>query len=265
MLLSIVIPAFNEEKELPGCLAAIGAAVAACGLGTGEVEVVVCDNNSTDLTAEVARRAAAVVVFEPVNQISRARNTGAAAARGEWLLFVDADSRLDPVNLRRVVALARANEPVVGGGCVIALEGVPWWTRPGVWAWNFYSAVRGVAAGSFVFCRAEVHREVGGFSVERFAAEELDYSRQLRACGRAQGRRFVVLRGFWTGLAAAANRSAFTSENCLIFSLELINLIFDGSGAAEGVGRDGYIHETLLISQNEECQISKSNFVTGTH
>ena len=195
MLLSIVIPAFNEEKELPGCLAAIGAAVAACGLGTGEVEVVVCDNNSTDLTAEVARRAAAVVVFEPVNQISRARNTGAAAARGEWLLFVDADSRLDPVNLRRVVALARADEPVVGGGCVIALEGVPWWTRPGVWAWNFYSAVRGVAAGSFVFCRAEVHREVGGFSVERFAAEELDYSRQLRACGRAQGRRFLVLRG----------------------------------------------------------------------
>jgi hypothetical protein len=52
-----------------------------------------------------------------------------------------------------------------------------------------------VAAGSFVFCRAEVHREVGGFSVERFAAEELDYSRQLRACGRAQGRRFLVLRG----------------------------------------------------------------------
>jgi hypothetical protein len=111
------------------------------------------------------------------------------------LLFVDADSRLDPVNLRRVVALARADEPVVGGGCVIALEGVPWWTRPGVWAWNFYSVVRGVAAGSFVFCRAEVHRKVGGFSVERFAAEELDYSRQLRACGRAQGRRFLVLRG----------------------------------------------------------------------
>jgi len=57
-------------------------------------------------------------------------------------------------------------------------------------------------------------------------------------------------RRFWTGLAAAADRSAFTSENCLIFSLELINLIFDGSGAAEGVGRDGYIHEILLISRN---------------
>ena len=54
-----------------------------------------------------------MVVFEPVNQISRARNTGAAAARGEWLLFVDADSRLDPINLRRVVALARADEAVV--------------------------------------------------------------------------------------------------------------------------------------------------------
>ena len=58
----------------------------------GSGELIVCDNNSTDRTAEIARAAGATVVFEPVNQISRARNRGAAAATGDWLLFVDADS-----------------------------------------------------------------------------------------------------------------------------------------------------------------------------
>jgi glycosyltransferase involved in cell wall biosynthesis len=195
MVLSIVIPAFNEEKELPGCLASVREAVASCGMGAGEVEVVVCDNNSTDQTAELARQGGARVVFEPVNQISRARNAGAAAASGEWLLFIDADSRLAVANVRRVAALARDGAPVAGGGCVIRLEGIPWWTRPGLWGWNLYSVTRRVAAGSFVFCRADAHREVGGFSLERYAAEELEYSRQLRRWGRERGMRFVVLRG----------------------------------------------------------------------
>ena len=195
MLLSIVIPAFNEEKELPGCLASVREAVASCGLGSEQVEVVVCDNNSSDRTAEVARQGGARVVFEPVNQISRARNAGASAARGGWLLFIDADSRLSAANLRRVAGLARDNAPVAGGGCVIRLEGIPWWTRPGLWGWNAYSVGRRVAAGSFVFGRAAAHRDIGGFSLERFAAEELAYSRELRRWGRERGMRFVVLRG----------------------------------------------------------------------
>lgn len=195
MLLSVVIPAFNEEKELPGCLASVWQSVSACGLGPDEVEVVVCDNNSTDGTGEVARLGGARVVAEPVNQISRARNAGAAAARGEWLLFIDADSRLSESNLSRVVGVARSGVSVAGGGCVIGMEGIPWWTRPGLIGWNMYSVVRRVAAGSFVFCRAEAHREIGGFSLERFAAEELEYSRQVRRWGRARGQRFLILRG----------------------------------------------------------------------
>jgi glycosyltransferase involved in cell wall biosynthesis len=195
MLLSIVIPAYNEEKELPGCLASVHAAAAACGLGPGTIEVIVCDNNSSDATAAVARQGGAQVVFEPVNQISRARNAGAAAAGGVWLLFVDADSRLAAENLRRVAEMARLDAPVAGGGCVIGLDGIPWWTRPGVWSWNLYSVLRRAAAGSFVFSRARAHREIGGFSTERFAAEELDYSRRLRKWGRDHGWRFVVLRG----------------------------------------------------------------------
>src|SRR5881397_2863013 len=84
-----------------------------------EPELIVCDNNSTDRTAELARAAGARVVFEPVNQISRARNAGAAAASGDWLVFVDADSRPSP-GLFAELAGAIASGQVLGGGSTVA-------------------------------------------------------------------------------------------------------------------------------------------------
>jgi glycosyltransferase involved in cell wall biosynthesis len=91
--ISIVVPAFNEEKLLPAALDSIRAARAAFDSRGWTSELVVCDNNSTDRTAEVARAGGAAVVFEPFNQIARARNAGAVRASGDWLIFVDADSQ----------------------------------------------------------------------------------------------------------------------------------------------------------------------------
>ena len=92
MKISIVVPAFNEEKLLSASLRSIKAAADAFHSRGWETELIVCDNNSTDRTAEVARAEGAITVFEPVNQISRARNTGATLATGDWILFLDADS-----------------------------------------------------------------------------------------------------------------------------------------------------------------------------
>src|SRR2546428_7859476 len=77
-------------------------------------ELVVCDNNSTDRTAQIARAAGARVVSEPLNQISRARNTGAREAQGRFLIFVDADTHLAPEPLHE--ALARLGFGTVCGG-----------------------------------------------------------------------------------------------------------------------------------------------------
>ena len=90
--ISVIVPAFNEEKLLGASLAEIKTAAAAFTRLGWDFELIVCDNNSTDRTADIARAAGAKVVFEPVNQIARARNCGAAAATGDWLIFVDADS-----------------------------------------------------------------------------------------------------------------------------------------------------------------------------
>ena len=70
---SIIIPAYNESRYLPDTLENIHQAMASIRL---QGEVIVTDNNSTDNTAELAQQQGATVVFEPVNQISRARNAG---------------------------------------------------------------------------------------------------------------------------------------------------------------------------------------------
>ena len=75
MRFSIIVPAFNEEGLLAATLESIKSAARAFD-GAGGWELIVCDNNSTDRTAEIARAAGVRMVVEPHNQISRARNTG---------------------------------------------------------------------------------------------------------------------------------------------------------------------------------------------
>src|SRR3970282_153937 len=96
MHLSIIIPAFNEERLIERCLQSIAASLAAMFTPSFTSEIIVVDNNSTDNTANLARQAGAQVVFEPVNQIGRARNAGAAVATGDWLLFLDGGRVLNP-------------------------------------------------------------------------------------------------------------------------------------------------------------------------
>src|SRR5688500_2579634 len=84
-------------------------------------ELIVCDNHSPARTAAIAAAAGALVVFEPVNQIARARNSGARRATGDWLVFVDADS-YPPVELFRDVVEQIQGGRCAAGGATVALE-----------------------------------------------------------------------------------------------------------------------------------------------
>ncbi len=70
---SIIVPARNEEKFLPGCLASIAAASAPY---PGEVEIIASINRCTDRTEEIARAAGAKIVHEDARNIARIRNAG---------------------------------------------------------------------------------------------------------------------------------------------------------------------------------------------
>lgn len=191
---SIIIPAYNEEKLLGASLHAIKtAADQAFGATDLRWELVVCDNNSTDRTAEIARAAGAQVVFEPINQIGRARNTGAANATGRWLLFIDADSRPSAGLLADAAALTRRPDVLLAGATIAPDEG-PALFRFCCGVWNLVSRLRRLVAGSFILVRADAFREIGGFDLRFFAGEEIDLALRLQKhVGRRERRRTVVL------------------------------------------------------------------------
>jgi glycosyltransferase involved in cell wall biosynthesis len=192
MKISVVVPAFNEERGLAASLRSIREALVAFEDAGWTTELIVCDNNSTDTTAAIASSAGAQVVFEPVNQISRARNTGAARATGDWLLFVDADSHPSRALCADVLAAITSGRYIAGGSTVgfdradrvVAFMGA---------VWNVVSRAMTWAAGSFIFCNTAVFREIGGFSQQLYAAEEIDLSRRLKRLARQRGQRLVIL------------------------------------------------------------------------
>ncbi len=188
---SIVVPAYDEELLLGETLARLRQAMGASPL-LGEI--VVCDNNSTDRTATVATEAGARVVFEPVNHIARARNTGARAARGRFLVFVDADTVVPPALLGHALESLLSGR-ACGGGAEVVMEGVDGLSCHLVALWNAFSRWRRLAAGSFVFVLREAFVAVGGFSESVYASEEIWLSRAVKRWGRPRNLRFEILQG----------------------------------------------------------------------
>src|SRR5262249_17049727 len=179
MKISVIVPAFNEEKLIAHSLRSMNDALRVLARRQWDTELVVCDNNSTDGTAALAREQGAKVVFEPVNQIGRARNTGAKAATGDWLVFVDADSQPSPalfVDLADVIAGGRC----LAGGSTVRLDGDYFWGGLITGAWNLLSRVQKWAPGSFLFCEAAAFRQIGGFNQELYASEELELFQRLK-------------------------------------------------------------------------------------
>jgi glycosyltransferase involved in cell wall biosynthesis len=190
--ISIVIPAFNEEWLIGESLAQIKSAAGAFAKIGWEFELIVCDNNSTDRTAEIARAAGAIVVFEPVNQIARARNSGAAAASGDWLVFVDADSH-PSTELFADAAVAIQSWKCVGGSATMQLDEKYFVAGIVTFLWNVTSRWKKNFAGAFVFCEANTFRKLGGFSNEWFCAEELEFGQRLKKLAKETEKRVFIL------------------------------------------------------------------------
>jgi glycosyltransferase involved in cell wall biosynthesis len=188
--MSVVVPAFNEERRLPETLSRIREAFVpfpevAC-------EIIVCDNNSTDSTATIAERAGCKVVFEPVNQISRARNRGASAASGKWLLFIDADSWPSAELIGDVVPILGGTEHIGCGSTIRVVDGPRWFK----FAWeskNWSMRTFKWCPGAFLLCRRDAFSMLGGFSTEHYIFEELDFVKRLKALGARRGQKFVIL------------------------------------------------------------------------
>jgi glycosyltransferase involved in cell wall biosynthesis len=192
MKISVIVPAFNEEKLLAASLSSIRHAMGAFDDQGWESELIVCDNNSTDRTSEIARDAGAVVVFEPQNQIGRARNKGAETATGDWLIFVDADSHPSR-ELFAETAVVMKSGKILYGGSTVKLDRHHRTASVVVGLWNFISRFGKYAAGSFIFCERAAFQKIGGFDNRLFASEEIELSKQLKRLARRSGKCGMIL------------------------------------------------------------------------
>lgn len=167
---SLIIPAYNEVELLPSLLVSVTAAVSQYR-GKRTIQVIVADNGSTDGTAQLALRHGAQVVHVEKRAIAAARNGGAAAADGQILCFVDADSIVHPQTFN-VIERSMTNPRVVGGATGAVFER---WSPgifctyacflPFVWFANIDTGV--------VFFKTNAFHSVGGYPEDRLYAEDV--------------------------------------------------------------------------------------------
>ncbi len=180
-MLSIVIPAYDEARLIGGTVRALHEAATTAGLSH---EIVVVDDASTDATAEIARAAGARVVPVRCRQIAAVRNAGARAARGTWLMFVDADT-VAPAATMGAAARAIAGGAVGGGARDVRFDGrLPRYARVAVALTLGFFRATGMTFGCFMFATTAAFAAVGGFDETLFAAEEVAFSRAMRRQGR---------------------------------------------------------------------------------
>jgi len=194
--LSVIIPAWNEEKYVGRTIESLRQAAAVYERDRGATaEIVVVDNNSTDDTAKVAREHGATVVFEAVNNIGKARNAGARVARGRYLAFCDADNQVTE-NLLVLVHDHLENPGVGGGGSWIEPERRDAKISFFYFIWGIYVRCSRVGVG-MLHCRKADFDAFGGFDETIYAAEDVQLAYDLKKIGKPRGQKFELLRDGW--------------------------------------------------------------------
>lgn len=203
ILYSVVIPAFNEAEHITACVASIRKAMQA---SPGAGEIIVVDNDSTDDTAAIAARAGCRVVHEPFRQIARARNSGARAAAGRYLIFVDADTLVDERLIGEVLLLLESGKVAGGGARIEFAAQTSFFANMLLRFWQTVSKAARLAAGCFIFCTADAFAAAGGFDERIFAGEELGFSRRIRAYAAKFGKKMLIIDRPWVKTSTRKNQ-----------------------------------------------------------
>ncbi len=186
---SLVIPAYNEQVCLPRLLDTVDRARDRFRGGRDAIEVIVADNASDDATAAIAESRGCRVARVEKRAIASARNGGAAAATGEVVGFVDADSQIHE-NTFNAIEEALATGKYVAGATGVHLERMSLGIAvayalmvPMVWAMKMDTGV--------VFCRREDFEAIGGYNEDRLFGEDVEFLFALKKLGHSRGQKLV--------------------------------------------------------------------------
>lgn len=227
---SIVVPARNERDRLPALLRSLQR------LDYADREVLVVDDGSTDGTGDIAEELGARVLRIDGPKAgwtgkSFACWTGAQSARGEWLLFTDADTEHGPHSLGRALALAEAT-PAGMVSLLAAQQCKTFWERlllPYTYALYFVGARKvnlpggsAVANGQYMLFRRETYERIGGHcavrasliedvALARVAARHSERVVLARAESDISVRMYDSLSTLWEGFGKNATRFVSSS------------------------------------------------------
>ncbi len=179
-MVSIVIPTFNEEAFLPRLLASIKAQ------DFKDYEIIVSDNNSADGTRDVARRYGAMIVDGGIPAVGR--NRGAEAARGEYLLFLDADTVLPEGFISKVLARFEKEFIDICVPWIRPIDGTkPIYSTIYQFSNTFFKlmeAIQPQGLGVCILSTRRIHRRIEGFSEKQRVSEDYDYINRAAQVGR---------------------------------------------------------------------------------
>lgn len=201
-MISVVIPAYNEEKALPETLARVFAQ-------DMDSEVIVVDGGSCDATCYIACTNERVQLITAPKGRASQMNAGARRARGEWLLFLHADTHLPDGALSAIASLP---DDVQAGGFRHCFSGNDWRLRLISWLDNLRCRRTRVFYGDqALFVRRALFEHLGGFP-ENHPLEDVVFGEQLRNTTRPQllnlhvvtdARKFLRM-GVWKSLGRVA-------------------------------------------------------------
>jgi glycosyltransferase involved in cell wall biosynthesis len=181
--LSVVIPALNEERFIASALASVAAQTWPLGL----LEALVVDNGSTDGTVAAVEafrvaepRLAVRLVSHPRRGCAAAKNRGAQLARGRYLIFLDADSRMAPDLARCVAARAQSGCRV---GCIrVVADSQDRLDRAFFEMIEFGKNLFKIRAQMF-YCERELFSWAGAFDETLQLAEDREFLVRLQRAG----------------------------------------------------------------------------------
>ncbi len=183
-MISIVIPTLNEEKYLPKLLDCIK------NQTYKGYELIVADADSGDKTKKIAKKYGCKIVKGGLPAIGR--NNGAKIAKGDILLFFDADVQIDKNFLKNAVNEFKKKN-LDAAGCFIYPAGNNFIDKIFFGIFNLWTFITQYfypnASGGGIFCKTSIHKKVNGFDETIKLSEDMDY---VKRCSK-QGK-FRILR-----------------------------------------------------------------------
>jgi cellulose synthase/poly-beta-1,6-N-acetylglucosamine synthase-like glycosyltransferase len=181
-LISVIVPALNEETVIARCLASLQQQ----RLPEACFEVIVVDNGSTDRTREIARNfigSLSLTVLERSGvRISALRNMGAALAKGEFLAFLDADCVASPHWLQQTVDLLHADDFRIIGAQYRIPASSSWVAR--AWygdLWRLKDGPVSYVPGGDLAISRELFMNLGGFDETIVTSEDTEFCERAAA------------------------------------------------------------------------------------